>query len=106
MIAGGLPGHMTATVQPGRVRDNLGDLTGDAGEPYDVEGCWFEPDATSEDHNRANTVTTAGTVYAPPGSVFPPTSRVTIDGFTGEVVGDQAAWDDAGVVVRLRSVKG
>jgi hypothetical protein len=100
-----ITGSLVALVHPGRVRDAYGALS-PAGPSYEVRGCRLAPGDTTEREDRATTVTTTHTLYAPAGSVFPTTARVEVGGIVAEVDGDPEVWPGRGVVVRLKRVKG
>lgn len=111
MIRGGLRGHTTVTVElapaPGKHGDPAPVEDSDA-EPdtYQVPGCWLAPLDTTEIQNLSDTVITTRTLYAPASGVFPPTAKVTIGDFVGQVDGDPEPWGRAGQAVRLRRVTG
>lgn len=108
----GLTGSLTATVTPPPALDAFGDPVGEEDRSWLVGGCLLAPDASSGPwstpgaRDRADRVDTTWTVYAPPGSRFPPNSTVAIGGVTGNVMGEPQDWLQAGVVVRIRRVEG
>lgn len=108
----GIAGALSATVTPPPSVDAFGDPVDPEGSSWVVEGCLLAPDsstgpwASPAARDRADRVDTTWTLYAPPGSRFPPNATVTVAGITGNVMGDPERWPNGGVVVRIRRVEG
>lgn len=102
----GLPGRLTATVQPAKAKDNRGTATGSVPGSYTVRRCSLAPLDSTVDHERETTVATTAKLYAPSSAAFPEHATVTVAGFVGTVEGRPDAWGRDGQVVLLRKVTG
>lgn len=85
-------GQITVTVVRG-TRDRYGDLG--ATTRHTVDGCVVVPGSSSEKYgDGSDQVTSALSVYAPPGADVTAQDAVTVPGYSGtwQVVGDPQTW--------------
>lgn len=96
---------LTVTVIRQATRDQWGNVT--LGGQHDIEGCLFAPGPSLETTFESQTVSSEGTVYAPPDADVLPTDLIVVRGKTYDVVGDPQNWGSAaGIVVAVKAHTG
>jgi hypothetical protein len=96
-------GPVTATIVRPPARDWQGDRAGSATET-DIDGCSWQPGASSETLAGGDTVITSGTVFMPGNPDIQATDQVRVSGVLYAVAGTPAAWqDDVGAPVHTEA---
>lgn len=88
--------HQTITELTPGVRIDRGEEFEDWSRPNrrQVKGCSIQPGEGDRDHDRADGVTAAFTVFAPAGARIDPRARIELPGVTGEFIllGEPEVW--------------
>jgi hypothetical protein len=107
-------GEQVGVIRPSTATDRYGNSQRTYGSTasHTVDGCAFDPGASTEDNDGRTATVTAPTLYCPPGADLLASDQVLVRGTRYEVDGEPADWRDpfgstlGGIVATLRKVVG